>query len=115
MPYVNAYECILLFTKQVLAMPPGRCAGQVYFWISSENTDKVTLLWSEDGWSREFDMDRSGILFTKTLYPLKDGQRIEFKFKIYKQNSIEWKVNREIRVDKNPEGIENNIIYMGSD
>ena len=96
-------------------MPPGRTAATVDFWISVPDADKVTLRWSEDDWKREFELVKTGDLHSKTLYPLKYGQKIEFKFLVWKGSEIEWTVNRQIRVERTAAGFENNVVYINSD
>ncbi|KAI8903058.1 cytochrome P450 [Gorgonomyces haynaldii] len=56
--------------------------------LSITDVEQVTLRWSLDDWKRDFPLVRQGNSFETRLYALKDGQKVEYKYVLWKEGKI---------------------------
>lgn len=107
-------------------MPPGRPSHPVHFFarlpsdINRTDVDKVTLRWSLDDWKRDFELHlatTSDLLdeYEITLYPLKDGSRVEYKYIAWKGDVACWFLDLSAKSCKTPQGFLNNWIWPSDD
>ena len=103
-------------------MPPGRPTHPVHFItrlpsdINRRDVDRVTLRWSLDDWKRDFELTSANIdEYEITLYPLKDGSRVEFKYIAWKGNVAHWFLDCSVKSCQTPQGFLNNLIWLSDD
>lgn len=99
-------------------MPPGRPNCEVDFWIRLDDcsANKVTLRWSLDDWTRDFVLAKTAedpTVFKCTLYPLKDGSRVEYKFIVWKDHhNKSWVCNETQPIEIVAGGYRNNVLWL---